>query len=272
MRVFVGGIRATIRSAGAVGLLAVASFVVDPLDTARAQTEADPAGTLSGALNEAPAFVVERYRARAAQGDPKAQFYLGYLHERRLIRTERPAEEMAAEWYGLAAEGGHAAAQYKRATMAEVGKGAPRDLTLAVRLYRAAAQQGLREAQFNLALLLESKPDFAENPDESRYWYERAAYQGLVPAMLALGRLYGSGTDGEPDMIESWAWLTLAEETEADPTGQTRAALDLIDARLDVAGRRAAETLLKAYRQLQPRRGNETHGLESIPQTGTDEN
>lgn len=242
-----------------VVLLLLSAIVIINATLAPAQDVEGEHATLSGTLTVAPDFVVERYRERAAKGDAKAQFYLGYLYERRLVPSERPAMAVAAEWYGKAAEAGHAPAQYKRAAMAQAGIGGARDLTLAARLYESAADQGLAEAQYNFAVLLEQQPRFAKSPKDARYWYERAAYQGVVPAMLALGRLYGGGSEGEPDLAEAWAWLALAEETEKDPTGRTGQTLKLIADHLDEPRRSAARDLLKAYRQLLPRAGgNET--------------
>ncbi len=256
----ISGMRFARRAAGSALLAGL--FALSAPDLSFAQQSSEEGAHLAGTLTQAPAFVVERYRTRAAAGDAKAQFYLGYLYERRMIAGDESSLEMAAHYYGKAAKAGHAAAQYKRAAMAQSGIGGPKDIPLATRLYKAAAEQGLREAQFNYALLLEEERQFAATPDDARYWYERAAYQGVVPAMLALGRLYGGGGDGHPDLVEAWAWLALAEQTERDPTGRTAKALALIWDRLDEPMRGEAQELLVAYGQLQPRRSADPGATE----------
>jgi TPR repeat protein len=53
----------------------------------------------------------------------------------------------AARWYRLAADQGHAKAQYNLACLYGTGQGVPQDHAEEARLLRLAAAQGLAEAQ-----------------------------------------------------------------------------------------------------------------------------
>src|SRR5437667_410214 len=80
------------------------------------------------------------YRARAEQGDAKAQTDLGhkYFHGNGVPRDYAEA----ARWYRKAADQGYAKAQYAVGYMYSQGKGVPPDYAEAARWYRRAAIQG----------------------------------------------------------------------------------------------------------------------------------
>ena len=63
------------------------------------------------AFSEDDAEAVRWYRLAAEQGHASAQFNLGLMYARGLGVSEDDAE--AVRWYRLAAEQGHASAQYK---------------------------------------------------------------------------------------------------------------------------------------------------------------
>jgi TPR repeat protein len=195
----------------------------------------------------APAFIVERYRARAEAGDAGAAFRLGLLYEEGLV-DGAPDLVSAARWYGAAAEGGHGPAQFKRGAMHMGGIGGPPDFAAAARLYRAAAEQGIAEAQFNLAILLSQGIGVPADREEAIRWYEQAAFRGIVPAMRELGLLYMGGAADRPrDGIEAWAWLTLAAE---NGDGEAADRLPGLAGDLTDTERVEARRLADAYRQL----------------------
>lgn len=225
-------------------LLAGAAFVALTLgstDFASAQQAS------TDTLQVAPDFIVDRYRAKAEAGDVQAQFRFGYLHENGLI-SGSPDLTSAANWYERAAEGGHAAAQFKRARMYADGVAGPRDYAKAAALYEAAAKQGVAEAQYNLAILMQDGIGVERSIDSAIRWYEQAAFRGVVPAMRALGLLYLSGVGNSPqDDIEAWAWLTLAVEN--GDTGLS-ARLESVSSALSDEATAEAQRLAEAYRQL----------------------
>src|SRR5438552_3527354 len=80
------------------------------------------------------------YRARAEQGDAKAQSDLGHKYFHGDGVPQDYAE--AARWYGKAAGQGYAKAQYAVGYRYYEGKGVPPDYAEAARWYRKAAIQG----------------------------------------------------------------------------------------------------------------------------------
>ena len=60
-------------------------------------------------------------------------------------------DKEAVKWYRLAAEQGHAQAQYNLGLMYANGEGVPEDDKEAVKWYRLAAEQGHAQAQSTLA-------------------------------------------------------------------------------------------------------------------------
>ena len=80
----------------------------------------------------------------ARMGNLKAQYYLGKLFDDDL------EYERAVGWYRIAAEQGHADAQYKLGDCYYYGDGVENDKEKAVQWYRKAAEQGHAEAQYKL--------------------------------------------------------------------------------------------------------------------------
>ena len=81
----------------------------------------------------------------ADEGDPDAQFYLGYMSE---YGQGAPRNSMEAiKWYRKAADQEHAVAQFSLGMMYANGEGVPASDTEAAQWYRLAADQGLAGAQ-----------------------------------------------------------------------------------------------------------------------------
>lgn len=198
-------------------------------------------------IQTAPAFVVNQYRANAANGDVGAQFRLGLLQERGLV-SGTPNLEEAARLYRLAAENGHPSAQFKLGSFLESGIAGEQDIEAAAALYHRAAEQGVAEAQFNLAVLLQEGRGVAQDIPAAVRWFEQAAFRGVTSAMRTLGLLYLAEVETAPrDAIEAWAWLTLALEA-----GDALAAgyLKDVEAQLSAESQSEAMRLADAYRQL----------------------
>ena len=96
----------------------------------------------------------------------------------------------AVRWYRLAAEQGHARAQYNLGARAQYnlgvmyanGEGVPEDDAEAVRWYRLAAEQGLARAQLFMYAKGEGVP---EDDAEAVRWWRRAAEQGHASAPVS---------------------------------------------------------------------------------------
>lgn len=94
----------------------------------------------------------------AQQGDPKAQNYVGEIHEKGLGVTPDPAQ--AAQWYRKAAEQDYKAAQINLGQLYEAGRGVDKDIEVALEWYRKAA--GLREKQLKFVSFGYSDEAFQE--------------------------------------------------------------------------------------------------------------
>src|SRR5437016_4624152 len=92
--------------------------------------------------------IIAATRARAAQGDPKAQSKLASIYYYGKGVPQDYAE--ALRWYRKAADQGYAEAQYSLGTLYYYGKGVPQDYGETARWYRKAANQGYKEAQFQV--------------------------------------------------------------------------------------------------------------------------
>jgi TPR repeat protein len=85
----------------------------------------------------------------------------------------------AGRWFHLAAEQGHAGAQFNLGTMYVAGVGVPQDFAEGIRWYRKAADQGCADAQRNIGSLYERGHGVPQDFAEAARWYRRAGDQGL---------------------------------------------------------------------------------------------
>ena len=88
----------------------------------------------------------------------------------------------AFKWYRLAAEQGHAVAQYKVGIMYEAGYGVPLDYAEAVKWYRLAAEQGRADAQHNLGVMYASGKGVIQDNVYAHMWFNIAASLGSEDA------------------------------------------------------------------------------------------
>ncbi len=83
----------------------------------------------------------------------------------------------AARWYRLAADQGHATAQFNLGVMYFKGEGVPQDVAEAVRWYRLAADQGDASAQFNLGVMYAKGEGVPQDYVTAHMWANLAAYR-----------------------------------------------------------------------------------------------
>ncbi len=112
----------------------------------------------------------------ARDGDARAQFALGDLHDRGLGVEPDPVR--AAQYYRKSADQGLAAAQFNLGNAFEAGKGVPRDPATAAHYWGLAAEQEFPFAQFNLAVLLYDGRGVPADPEAATRWFHRAAANG----------------------------------------------------------------------------------------------
>ncbi len=102
-------------------------------------------------MPEVPAAITStRLRNAVAAGDARAVYEVGLRHfEGRGVARDTAG---AARWFRVAADMGHAPAQYRLGNLLERGDASVRrDTAEAMRLYQRAADAGNRKAMHNLA-------------------------------------------------------------------------------------------------------------------------
>ena len=143
-----------------------------------------------------------------------------------------PSYVKAVKWYRLAAEQGHAEAQYNVAVMYGRGIRAPGDNTgvpegytghpddiihtfedcqeYSAQWYRLAAEQGHVKAQAALGDIFEFGRGVPHDYAEAAKWYRLAAEQGHAIAQSRLGHMYFGGHGVHQDNVEAHMWTNLA--------------------------------------------------------------
>ena len=81
----------------------------------------------------------------------------------------------AVRWFRLAAEQGHAIAQYNLGVKYDTGEGVPKDYAEAVRWFRLAAEQGDASAQYNLGIAYDTGEGVLQDSAEAHMWLNLAA-------------------------------------------------------------------------------------------------
>jgi hypothetical protein len=133
---------------------------------------------------------LELGRESAAAGSCFGQFVVGVCYYNGYGGVARDFAE-AARVYRLAADQGHALAQYFLGLMFEYGQGVAQDYAEAVRLYRLAADQGLADAQSDLGAMFSKGQGVAKDNAEAAQLYRLAGAQFLE---LHFSTACGDGT------------------------------------------------------------------------------
>ncbi|CAH1677882.1 TPR repeat protein [Hyphomicrobiales bacterium] len=111
-----------------------------------------------------------------------------------------------------AAEKGNASAVYELASRLAEGRGIPRDMKSAARLFEAQAEAGFAPAQYRIANHYEKGFGVDRDLAKAREWYLRAAEAGNAKAMHNLAVLYAEGVSGKPDYPTAVKWFRKAAE------------------------------------------------------------
>lgn len=130
---------------------------------------------------------VEWFRKAAEQGDPNAQFNLGWCYANGQGVTQDYSE--AVKWYRKAAEQGDLYALNDLGICFFNGDGVTKDISVAVKMFRKAAEQGHAVSQFNLGYCYEYGMGFTKDNSEAIRWYKLGAKNGDELSEKALNRL-----------------------------------------------------------------------------------
>jgi TPR repeat protein len=114
-------------------------------------------------------------RTKAGEGDPEAQFSLGFLYAQGMGVKQDFSE--ALNWFRKAADQGHAAAQTDIGFFYAEGKGVKQDYQEAAKWFAKAAEKGDALAQFNLGFLYANGKGVKQSWEDAAKWYGKAAQQ-----------------------------------------------------------------------------------------------
>jgi TPR repeat protein len=167
-------------------------------------------------------------RRAADTGSPRAQFNLAA----ELLSGSRTPKDApaAAALLKKAADQGLLDAQVLYGNLMLAGDSLlPPDFAEAARALRAAADQGDVSAINSLGVLYDEGKGAPEDPAKAASLFEKAAMAGLAKAQYNLAHLHLFNRGVRADLVEAYAWLTLAAEGGA-PAGkallnQTRSGL-----------------------------------------------
>ena len=110
----------------------------------------------------------------------------------------------------LAAEQGHARAQFNLGVTYAKGRGVPQDDKQAVKWFRLAADQGHANAQFNLGIMYYEGQGVPQDDKQAVKWWRLAADQGHADAQTNLGVMYAQGRGVPQDDVQAHMWSNLA--------------------------------------------------------------
>ncbi|XP_075066111.1 death ligand signal enhancer [Mixophyes fleayi] len=127
------------------------------------------------------------FRESAESGYSKAQYNTAVCYEKGRGVTKDMTK--AAEYYFLAAKGGHQQAKYRYARHLLMSK--PEDTQSAVQMLQEAAQAGLKEAQAYLGVYYSKESHF--DPQKAVRYFWMAAENGDVQSRYNLGVCYERG-------------------------------------------------------------------------------
>jgi len=133
----------------------------------------------------------EHFRVAAQNGHARAQYYLGRMHSDGW-GVKKSASE-ALRWYNESASQGDAWGQTAMGHVYMSGAGVKKDYATAVSWYRKAASQGAPDAQAFLGAMYEEGKGVRQDHATAVKWYRLAAKQGYPKALFRLARAYQQG-------------------------------------------------------------------------------
>ena len=134
----------------------------------------------------------------AAQDDPAAQYWLGYLAE-----IKKDYQE-ARKWWDQAAAQGYSYAMTQIGATYEDGDGVAKDLKQAKEWYEKAAAQEKPdpEAMHKLAVMYRDGTGVKKDNGKAHEWWEKASQAGSLSALSTIAMGYYEGSMGYPKEIQ----------------------------------------------------------------------
>ncbi|MCJ2122815.1 tetratricopeptide repeat protein [Methylobacterium sp. J-077] len=154
---------------------------------------------------------------------------------------------VAAKLFEKLAASGYAPAQYKLAGHYEKGSGVVRDLDKAKLWYGRAAEQGHARSMHNLAVLYAENPAANGKPDfaSAASWFRQGAEFGVRDSQYNLAVLYARGLGLTQDLVQSYAWFSAAAAQGDDDAAKKR---DDVANKLSPADLASAKSLAATFK------------------------
>ncbi len=150
---------------------------------------------------------VELFEAAYKKGSVDAAKSLGFVY-----RTGRgvPVDlDQALKYYQVAADKGDAFSQNEMGVIYQA-EGTEESYAKAAKYYRLAADQNNEMALYNLACLYKEGKGIKADLNEYANLLMKAAKMGFAYAQHDLAAAYGAGDGVEKNMVEMYAWFTVA--------------------------------------------------------------
>jgi TPR repeat protein len=149
----------------------------------------------------------------------------------------------AIEWYGKAANQGHAAAQGRMGLAYEDGTVVKQDMKQALEWHRKAAEQGHADSQYHLGFLHFVGRRVPHDDRQAEQWFRKAAEQDHAEAQSYLGIMFAEKSSLPADYIQAHMWLQLSEERGYGLAAMQREDIErrMTSTQIDEAKRRAEE-------------------------------
>jgi TPR repeat protein len=149
----------------------------------------------------------------AEQGEPRAQFFLGFMHDMGFGVPEN--DKKASKWYKLVAEQGDSRGQLFTGFMYEFGHGVPKDYEKAVKWYQLASKQGYKQAKIKIYKLAK------KNSPEALKILLNDVENGSVQAKIYLAKMSKVQLMTSKDNQKILNQDRIAEEEEYVQVGKT---------------------------------------------------
>lgn len=154
-------------------------------------------------------FNKTKLKAESKNPSLASQYNLGLMYER---GSGVPTDfKKAVNWFRLAAENGHAGAQYCLGTLyGSRFVDLPYDNNKSIEWVLRAAENGHAEAQWFLGNTFYYGVDCIQDYDQAFKWYALSANQGYMGAQIQLGIMFDEGLGTTQSYKEAAKWFKLA--------------------------------------------------------------
>lgn len=165
------------------------------------------------------AAAIPHYQVAAEQGHANAQFQLGRLYAEGQGVTRD--DKQAFMWLQKAAQQGVLAAQNNLGVLYQHGRGTEQDYMSALYWYEKAAKQGAKDAQTNLQML---HSQLYRQYREDFFHTFGEAQKGHMQAQYKLGLMLNNGIGTRRELSEAFKWFQRAAR-QNHPDSQLKLAL-----------------------------------------------